>query len=73
MSKLEGLMTLDDRLRTLEKESKFMSMKVDNIVLRLPENGANLNEDDVRNICNDRIAEYMSPTNEAVKSTKLFT
>lgn len=50
-----------------------MSMKIDNMVLRLPESGANINEDDVRNICNDRIAEYMSPTNEALKSTKLFT
>ena len=73
MSKLEGLMTLDDRVRTLEKESKFMSMKIDNVVLRLPESGANLTEDDVRNICNDRITEYMSPSNEALKSTKLFT
>jgi len=67
------LVTLDDRVRTLEKELKFMSMKIDNMILRLPESDVNLNEDDIRNICNDRIAEYMSPNNEALKSTKLFT
>jgi hypothetical protein len=48
-------------------------MKVDNIVMRLPESSGKLDEDDVRNICNERIREYMSPTNESLKSTKLFT
>jgi hypothetical protein len=70
MSKLEGLLTLDDRVRTLEKEAKFVSMKIDSIVLRLPENGGNLSEDDVKNICNERIGDYMATDN--LKTNKLF-
>ena len=71
MSKLEGLLTLDDRVKTVEKEVKFASMKIDSIALRLPENGNNLGEEDIKGICNERIADYMTVDN--FKSTKIFT
>jgi ribosomal protein L9 len=54
LRKFEALMELEQRNKTLEKEFKFLSMKVDTILEKLPKEGFSLNRNDVRLISKDQ-------------------
>ena len=36
LTKLEGLFALEDKIKGIEREAKFFSMKLENVILKIP-------------------------------------
>lgn len=51
LSKLEGLYSLEDKIKGMERETKFLSMKIENVILKLPEVTMGVSPESVKQIC----------------------
>lgn len=48
LRKLEGVLELEHRMKAMEKEHKFLSMKVDTITEKLPKDNHSITKSDVK-------------------------
>ena len=53
--RLENLQELEQKQKALEKEFKFLSMKVETIVEKLPREGGSITRNDVKPLIKDQL------------------
>lgn len=70
LRKLEGVLELEQRSKALEKEFKFLSMKVDTIVEKLPKDGGSMNRNDVKSMVKDQFIDLFNTADDKLTKTK---
>ena len=72
LNKLQGVLDMDQRVRALEKDHKFVAMKVDNLVEKMPKdaNKESMTRKDVRSISKELLFEVLNSGDQQLKQSK---
>jgi hypothetical protein len=70
LRKLEGVLELELRTKAIEKEFKFLAMKVDAITEKLPKEAHSLTKSDVKVIAKDLLFEVLNASDDKLAKTK---
>ena len=73
LRKLEGLADLEQRNKALEKELKFLGMKVESIMEKIPKDSHSLTKIDVKSIVKEQFFEIMNTAEDKIAKTKYHT
>jgi hypothetical protein len=73
LRKLEGVLELEHRMKAMEKEHKFLAMKVDTITEKLPKDNHSLTKSDVKVIAKEIVFEVLNANDEKLSKTKYHT
>lgn len=60
LRRLEGLFEYEQKQKALEKQFKFLTMKVDTIVEKLPKDSGSITRNDIKLIAKDIFFELMN-------------
>lgn len=70
LRKLEGVLELEHRIKAVEKEFKFLAMKVDTITEKLPKDAHTLTKSDVKVIAKDLLFDTLNASDDKLTKTK---
>ena len=60
LRKLEGALQFEHRIKALEKEQKFLSMKLDTVTEKLPKDANPMNKSDVKVIAKEIVFDVLN-------------
>lgn len=60
LRKLEGVLELEHRIKALEKEQKFLAMKLDTVTEKLPKDAHSMTKSDVKVIAKEIVFDVLN-------------